>query len=523
MMVFSSDSTSTNQKLIDILGLIDNTFNFETIKNIEISDISDDSRNVVTGALFIARSGYDVHGERFISDAIKNGAVAILRQPVVVNATSEINWIATAINKSIPEIIISFENKDISKLAVVFYKDPSKQLQITGITGTNGKTSCAFILANILSQNQKTGFIGTIGYGEINSLQESSNTSQRTTTPNTTTRGVVENQKIFSEMYGNGIKQVVMEISSHALTQHRITGIDIKCAVFTNLTHDHLDYHQTFEKYGEAKLELFRLSSLQHAVINLDDKFSQQVINVLNKNVKVITYGIDNKKANLIAEIIEFKLNSTVITLKMESDSITVNVPLLGKFNISNLLAVCGVLLSQGQSLNVISKLIPKIQAVKGRMQCLGGHNNLPLVVVDYAHTPDALSNVLETLKLHCTGSLWCVFGCGGDRDKTKRAEMGEIASTIADKVIITNDNPRTEEPKVIAADIYNGIINTKITKIILDRKEAIQSAIEQAKKTDVILIAGKGHESYQIIDNIKYYFDDVKTSLDALNTESIK
>ncbi len=513
MMVFSSDSTSTNQKLIDLLALIDNTLNFDEIKNIEISDISDDSRNVVNGALFIARAGHDAHGERFISDAIKNGAVAILRQPSLINSTPEINWIATAINKSIPEIIMSFENKDISKLAVAFYKDPSKQLQVTGITGTNGKTSSAVILANIISQKQKSGFVGTIGYGEINALQESSNT----------TKGVVENQKIFSEMYGNGVKHVVMEVSSHALTQHRIDGVDINCAVFTNLTHDHLDYHQTFEKYGEAKLALFRLSSLQHAVINLDDDFSKQILNVLAKDVNVITYGIDNKKAGLIAEIIKFTLNSTVVKLKTKTDSVEVNVPLLGKFNISNLLAVCGVLISQGLSLRDISKLIPNVQAVKGRMQCLGGHNGLPLVVVDYAHTPDALSNVLETLKLHCSGNLWCVFGCGGDRDKPKRAIMGKIAASIANNVIVTNDNPRTEEPKAIAMDILNGIVNTSTTKIVLDRKEAIQSTIKKANKTDVILIAGKGHEHYQIIDNIKYHFDDVKTSLDVLNIVSIK
>ncbi len=518
MMVFSSDSTSTNQKLIDLLTLIDNAFNFDEIKNIEISDISDDSRNVVNGALFIARAGHDVHGERFISDAIKNGAVAILRQSSLANSISEIKWIATAINKSIPEIIMPFENKETSKLAVAFYKDPSKQLQVTGITGTNGKTSSAVILANILSQKQKSGFIGTIGYGEINALQESSNN-----TPSNTTKGVVENQKIFSEMYGSGVKHVVMEVSSHALTQHRIDGVDINCAVFTNLTHDHLDYHQTFEKYGEAKLALFQLSSLQHAVINLDDGFSKQILDVLAEDVNVITYGIDNKKATLIAEIIEFKLNSTVVMFKTNTESIEVDVPLLGKFNISNLLAVCGVLISQGLSLMDISKLLPNVQAVKGRMQCLGGHNGLPLVVVDYAHTPDALSNVLETLQLHCSGNLWCIFGCGGDRDKPKRAIMGQIAASIADNVIVTNDNPRTEEPKAIALDIVNGIENTATTEIVLDRKEAIQSTIKKANKSDVILIAGKGHEHYQIIDNIKYHFDDVKTSLDALNSVSIK
>ncbi|MFV1982422.1 MAG: UDP-N-acetylmuramoyl-L-alanyl-D-glutamate--2,6-diaminopimelate ligase [Thiohalomonadales bacterium] len=515
MMVSSSNSTNIGQKLIDLLNLFEISVDFNEIKNIEILNISDDSRQVSTGTLFIAREGTAIHGEQFISDAIKNGAAAILRQSSTNQSElskGEINWISTAINKSIPEIEFRFSNRDISKLATVFYKDPSRNIQVTGITGTNGKTSCAYILANLINLKQQCGFIGTIGVGEINSLVETNNT----------TLGVVENQKIFSEMYGKGIKQVVMEVSSHALTQQRIEGVNIKCAVFTNLTHDHLDYHQTFENYGQAKLGLFRLNSLESAVINVDDIFSEKILEIISSDVKVITYGIDNRNADVFAEIIEFKLNSTLINIKTKNESIKVKVPLLGKFNISNLLAVCGVLLSQGESLKELSKIITGVKVVKGRMQCLGGTNKLPLVVVDYAHTPDALQNVLETLRLHCTGKLWCVFGCGGDRDKDKRSVMGHIVSTFADYVVITNDNPRMEQPMVIANEIASGIKNKNIASIILDRKEAIQSTIKKATRSDVILIAGKGHESYQIIDTIKYYFDDVKISLETLNIEGI-
>jgi len=516
MMVCSTNSSFRSQYLADLVTLLDDSLSIEEIKNIDITDITDDSRSVVSGSLFIARSGHESHGERFISDAIKNGAVAILRQiesNVSVKTGSSINWISTAINNSIPEINILFSNKEISKLALVFYHDPSKQVQVTAITGTNGKTSCAYILANLINQNQKCGFIGTIGQGDISALTETNNT----------TLGVIENQKIIASMLGKSTKQLVMEVSSHALSQHRIDGIDINCAVFTNLTHDHLDYHQTFEQYGEAKLELFRLASVQHAIINLDDVFSEKILKVISDKVKVTTFAIDNSKADLVAEIIEFKLNSSLVQIKTKNETIKVNVPLLGKFNISNLLAVCAVLLSQGQTLTSVATLIPDIQPVRGRMQCLGGVNELPLVVVDYAHTPDAIQNVLQTLDQHSIGKLWCVFGCGGDRDTTKRASMGEIVASLADTIVITNDNPRSEDPKTIVNEIVSGINDSNITNVILDRREAIQFAIKNANKFDVILIAGKGHESYQIIDNIKYHFDDVKVSLEALNGVGMK
>jgi UDP-N-acetylmuramoyl-L-alanyl-D-glutamate--2,6-diaminopimelate ligase len=515
-MMVSSKTVSHDQDLVDLVKLFDASGNFDDLDNIIITDIADDSRQVLPGSLFIARVGTDVHGERFISAAIKNGAVAILRQSTeVVNTPNKISikWITTAINKSIPEISIVFSNESLSNLGITFYKNPSRKIQITGITGTNGKTSCAYILANLINIEQKCGFIGTIGKGDIGSLVENTNTTQ----------GVIENQKTIAEMYGNGIKQIVMEVSSHALTQHRIEGVDVNCAVFTNLTHDHLDYHQSFEKYGAAKLELFRLNTLDTAVINIDDAFSEQILKVISSSVKVLTYGIDNKNADIVAEIIEYNINSTLVNIKTKKENITVSVPLLGKFNISNLLAVCGVLLSQGQLLVEIAKIILDIQSVKGRMQCVGGNNELPLVVIDYAHTPDALESVLTTLRLHCSGMLWCVFGCGGDRDKLKRTAMGKIAFELADKIIITNDNPRTEEPTVIANEIISGIKDKKFTKIVLDRKDAIQSAIQQAGKSDVILIAGKGHEDYQIIDNIKYHFDDVKISLDSLNKMGMK
>ncbi len=512
-MMVSSSSMSNDQKLVDLLQLFETSANLEELNNIIISDLSDDSRLITQGSLFIARSGNDVHGEQFISSAIKNGAAAVLRQSSSKQNKIDIKWLTTAINKSIPEISISFSIKDLSNLAVSFYKYPSNKMQVVGITGTNGKTSCAYILANLINIKQKCGFIGTIGVGDITTLDQTENTTQ----------GIIENQKILAGMYGSGIKQVVMEVSSHALTQQRIEGVAINCAVFTNLSHDHLDYHQTFKNYGEAKLELFRLSTLDSAVINIDENFSEQILNTLASSVNIITYGINNQNADLVAEIIEYKLNGTVANIKTKNESITVTVPLLGKFNISNLLAVCGVLIIQGQSLKNITKVIPKIQAVKGRMQCLGGINELPLIVIDYAHTPDALENVLTTLRKHCSAKLYCVFGCGGDRDTSKRTVMGKIVSELADTIVITNDNPRTEDPVSIANEIASGITDKNNLSIVLDRKKAIQSTIEQATKLDVILVAGKGHEDYQIIDNIKYHFDDVKISLESLNKMGLK
>ncbi|MFV2061374.1 MAG: Mur ligase family protein, partial [Gammaproteobacteria bacterium] len=314
-MMVSSTVSSNGQKLSDLIKVLtplyDASNKNDEFENIIISDIADDSRLVGPGTLFIARSGNDTHGERFISAAIKNGAVAILRQTTEISEsdtknTISIKWITTAINKSIPEIFISFSNKNLSNLAVSFYKNPSAKMQVVGITGTNGKTSCAYILANLINIKQKCGFIGTIGRGDINALVETDNTTQ----------GVVENQKILAEMYGNGFKQVVMEVSSHALTQQRIDGVDINCAVFTNLTHDHLDYHQSFENYGNAKLELFKLSSLNSAVLNVDDAFSEKILDVISDSVTVITYGIENQSAELVAEIIEYRINSTLVKIK---------------------------------------------------------------------------------------------------------------------------------------------------------------------------------------------------------------
>jgi len=393
------------------------------------------------------------------------------------------------------------------------------------ITGTNGKTTCAQLYADLFSQLQdnlqsesegyKCGFVGTLGHGIAR--MERAEDSQISSSPENlqpsplTTPDAISMQGILADLASDGCSAVAIEASSHALVQGRISSLELDTAVFTNLSRDHLDYHGDLNRYANAKRELFKAAGLKNAVINIDDNVGKSIVADLDPTIRVITYSLENITADIYCRSMEFSTLGFTATIHTPWGSGEVSSSLLGKFNLYNLLAVIGafVIQTEDSEYDLFSKvleLIPNLSAVSGRMELVGNGNG-PAVIVDYAHTPDALDKALQALKVHCNGALWVVFGCGGDRDIGKRAEMGKIASENADKVVVTSDNPRTESAKKIIDDILLG--TTGDIHIDADRRSAISFAIGAACKEDVILIAGKGHEDYQILGAERLPFSD--------------
>jgi len=371
-----------------------------------------------------------------------------------------------------------------------------------GVTGTNGKTSTVQLIAQALSLNEFTaGTIGTLGAGLYGKLVEGERT----------TPDVIAVHGYLADMRDAGATHVAMEVSSHALDQGRVDAVAFDVAVFTNLTRDHLDYHGTMEAYGEAKARLFSWPTLSSAVINLDDAYSEVLIEQLSDDINLIALSSrGHEAANLQAKNVRMNAGGISFSLCQDEEALSVNSPLLGRFNVDNLLAVAGSLVALDWPLARIAQVLPLLSPVGGRMNRVGGTNGKPLVVVDYAHTPDALEQALANLRSHTEGRLVCVFGCGGDRDKGKRSVMAAIAERGADVVIVTDDNPRTENGDGIVQDIQAGFSNLSRVLVQRDRAKAIAAAIRQADSTDVVLIAGKGHETYQEVYGIKTPFDDM-------------
>jgi UDP-N-acetylmuramoyl-L-alanyl-D-glutamate--2,6-diaminopimelate ligase len=470
-----------------------------------VTGIAIDSRKIQAGDLFLAYRGAVADGRNFIADAINNGAVAVLCEDAAPDKY--------VLSTRAPIIIVPDLKKQVGLIAAKFYGYPSSKLTLIGVTGTNGKTSITQFIASVLTDlDLPCGVIGTIGVGFLGKLLPMANT---TPDPVTLQRSLFQLQK-------EGAQAVAMEVSSHSLMQQRISGIDFKIAVFTNLTHDHLDYHETMENYGVAKKMLFRLPGLQYAIINADDGFGQKLIKELKTSLKVYAYTIKDTPAEapmLKAEDIDLDIagiNASVITPWGEG---LLKSQLLGRFNLSNLLAVLAVL--GIMKVNIVDALagMEKLETVKGRMQTFGGSKK-PLVVVDYAHTPDALEQSLLALKECCHGAIWCVFGCGGDRDRSKRSIMGQIAERYSDHIVITNDNPRAEDPQQIISDILQGLLCPWAVEVEQDRRAAIAHAVDCAHEKDVILIAGKGHEDYQIIGREKLPFSDQEVVAKVLHAK---
>lgn len=457
-----------------------------------------DSRQVKAGSVFVAYKGETADGRHYIEQAIKNGAGAVVWEQ------AGFNWDASwqVANQAIDHL-----KQKVGAMASEFYGQPSQQLWMIGVTGTNGKTTCTHWLAQAFSAlNRQSAVIGTLGNGLLNNgLSETKNT-----TPDSI---------LLHEMLADFLKKkaevVAMEVSSHGLDQGRVNGVAFDVAVFTNLTRDHLDYHGDMQAYGDAKKKLFAWDGLKLAVLNLDDDFGAEVAAELKaKNKCVMTYGVAKTDADVVAKSVTLSENGMTLEVKTPQGDAVIRANVVGQFNAYNLLAVLATLLASEVSLQDAVKAIACIKPVAGRMQQYGG-GEMPLVVIDYAHTPDALEQVLKSLRAQTKGQLVCVFGCGGDRDSGKRPLMGKVASELADEVIVTSDNPRSELPAEIIKAVMRGVKQNAMS--IENRADAISQAIKKAKAGDVVLLAGKGHENYQEIAGVKYPFSDVEVAQQAL------
>lgn len=469
--------------------------------DIPVSAVVLDSRDVRAGMLFVALKGQHRDARDFMADVIAAGAVAIF-------AEQDELWPEDTVIDGIPVIVIPDLAQQIGFIAARFFDQPSQKMQVLAVTGTNGKTSVANLLAGALTHlGKKTAVMGTLGNGLYGALERSTHT----------TLDACHLQAMLAQFYAEGAECVALEASSHGLAQGRLNGTAIDLALFTNLTRDHLDYHGDMESYAAAKEILFRWPQLRTAVLNVDDPAAARYRAVLANNVRLLTYS-QNESAN--ADIFALKVSPALSGLSLliatPVGDCALQVPLLGRFNVSNLLAVMGGLFALDIPLADITDALRAISPVPGRMESFIGEH--PTVVVDYAHTPDALEKVLSSLREHAEAELICVFGCGGDRDRGKRPEMGAIALRLADQVILTSDNPRSESPEAIVADIRSGIGSDKESVFVeMDRHRAISRAIATAKRHDVVLIAGKGHEDYQEVAGARHPFSDVQEVRAAL------
>jgi len=467
----------------------------------DISSLTLDSRSVGENGLFLAIKGSHLDGRQYIQNAISHGAQAVLVD--ADSANEPLAW-----QDNVPLIPIQHLQKKAGELAAHFYGNPAKKLRMIGITGTSGKTSCShFIAQSLQSLHIPCGIIGTLGSGFYGALGVAG-----LTTPDAITLHSTLNQFVLQ-----GAKAIAMEVSSHSIDQGRISGIEFDVGVFTNLTQDHLDYHGDMESYAAVKRRFLAEMSTKQVIINADDTYGSQWINELSaQHVSVWAY-CTRQSPSIPADVplvycdhIELSLQGIKAWVKSPWGAGEIFLPLIGQFNLSNCLGVLTALCVTGVSFNDAILCLSRLSAVSGRMQTLGG-NGLPLVVVDYAHKPDALEKVLQALRAHSAGKLGCVFGCGGERDRGKRPLMAKIAENIADKVIVTSDNPRHEKPEDIAAEIMNGFSHPEQVTIELDRSKAIQNSIQWASVKDCVLIAGKGAERYQQIGDDKIPFDDVE------------
>ncbi|PHS25592.1 MAG: UDP-N-acetylmuramoyl-L-alanyl-D-glutamate--2,6-diaminopimelate ligase [Methylophaga sp.] len=478
------------------------------LEDIQLSAISLDSRYVVAGSLFLSLSADQLQRLNYLEQAIALGASVVLYEQEHDLTSSEI----TALAK---QNIAAYAVKDLAskagEIAARFYGHPSMALTVIAITGTNGKTSVSqFIAQSLELLGFPCGIIGTLGVGRLEHL---SDTGMTTPDP-------VILQGVLADFCQQNINYVVIEASSHALDQGRLNNVMVDVAVLTNLTRDHLDYHKNMANYAAAKARLFSFPSVKTAIINSTDSFGQSLINTLSatKAVKVWSYSTHDAAAKFYAKNSQATRQGVQFELVSNVGEAIITSPLLGFFNNENLLATIASLLAIEIPFEDIIAVIEQCHSVEGRMQCYGNKQQTQLVI-DFAHTPDALTQALQSLRAHvpAAGQLWCVFGCGGDRDAGKRSAMGRSAERYADKLIVTDDNPRSEDPAQIVSDILSGVTAVDNVHIEHDRKLAIEYAVSQASSDDIVLVAGKGHEQYQEIAGVKQPFSDVAVVMEAL------
>ncbi|NJN23965.1 MAG: UDP-N-acetylmuramoyl-L-alanyl-D-glutamate--2,6-diaminopimelate ligase [Acaryochloridaceae cyanobacterium RL_2_7] len=468
----------------------------------EVTGLSTNSFSCHPGNLFIGMPGTRVDGGDFWASAMDKGAIAALVSPNVT------------LPDSADQLVIALKdmNQACGEVANAFNDYPSRKMKMVGVTGTNGKTTTTHVIDYLLCQSDyPSALLGTLyarwpGYKEIATH---------------TTPFAVELQEQLAKAAAAHCKFGVMEVSSHALAQGRVQGCDFAVAVFTNLTQDHLDYHKDLDDYFEAKALLFAPNYLKgKAIINGDDTYGKKLIDRLGSD-KVWTYSTQSTEADLYCTEINYQPNGVSGTIHTPKGAMPFSCPLVGEFNVANLLAAVGTALALDLPLEQMINSLPNFEGVPGRMQQIKAHPDQDIgVIVDYAHTPDSLENLLKAARPFVTGEMICVFGCGGDRDRTKRPLMGEIAARLADQVVVTSDNPRTEDPDKILEDVLEGIPDSVKPMVEVDRRVAIQKAIAQAKSGDAVLIAGKGHEDYQILGTEKVHFDDREEAQKALSAK---
>lgn len=481
----------------------------DQLSGLRVTGLSLDSRTTRPGELFFACAGYQQHGLAFVSQAVAAGAVMILAEPSAEWPTVRIQALQKELG--LPVISLPDLSVEISGIAARFYGSPASEMRMIGITGTNGKTSVSQYIAQALPADWHCGVLGTTGNGFPGELKPASHT----------TPDAVSAQTLLAELKRSGAAAVAMEVSSHALHQHRVASVPFHTAVFTNLSRDHLDYHGSMQAYAEAKSSLFRHKGLSLAVINTDDALGRQLAAELRGDTRLIACGRHQDTRIQSDEYIQL-LGSEAGDqgLKFGFDSswgkAEIHSRLIGGFNADNLLLVLAVLLGWKISLAESVQRLQRVSPVTGRMQCFGDENQ-PLVLVDYAHTPDALEKALQAAREHTVGKLICVFGCGGDRDQGKRPQMGALAEQLADEAIVTDDNPRHESSAQIIQQIVAGMQDQQAARVVSNRAEAIRTAIGNAAVGDVVLVAGKGHEDYQQLGDLKHSFSDIRQVETAL------
>ncbi|OOE90145.1 UDP-N-acetylmuramoyl-L-alanyl-D-glutamate--2,6-diaminopimelate ligase [Salinivibrio sharmensis] len=463
--------------------------------SVPVKQMTLDSRCVGDGDVFVAVQGHQVDGRQFIQAAIEAGAAAVVQQ----GEHDQVSW-----HGRVPVITVCALPHALSAMAARFYHNPQQHLQMIGVTGTNGKTTVSQLIAQWLeSLDKRTAVMGTTGNGFIGALKAADNT----------TGDAISIQAQLADFVQQGASHVAMEVSSHGLAQGRVASLAFDAAVFTNLSHDHLDYHGTLDAYAEAKKQLFELG-LPLKVINADDSVGRTWLQQWPEAIAVAmdAASLDAHAGRFVhATSVAYASDGVRVQIDSSWGQGEIHAALVGDFNVSNLLVSLATLLGLGYPLAPLLAVSPQLQAVTGRMEVFLAADK-PTVVVDYAHTPDALEKALLALRRHCNGALWCIFGCGGDRDTRKRPLMARLAEQHANHVVLTNDNPRSEDPETITQDMLAGMEAPERAWVKHDRADAVSQVIRQAKAEDIVLVAGKGHEDYQVLAHGKVHYSDRET-----------
>lgn len=464
-----------------------------SLPKLKVSDLRLDSREVCPGDLFVALAGHNAHGLKFAEQAIARGCAAILFDPA-----GNGQWLARQ-NDSVPCLPLVNLDRVLGPIADRFFDEPSLRLRVIGITGTNGKTSCSHFLARALADERPAAVVGTLGNGLPDHLSAATHT----------TPDAIATHRLLADFVEHGYGSVAMEASSHGLVQGRLNGVRFEGAVFTNISRDHLDYHGSMEAYLAAKLRLLDWPGLAFVVFNADDPIGDAVRTAVSADLAVYGFSLArNPAAALHLGAIRQETQGIRCTAQFDGQSVELSAPVFGYFNVENLAAVMTVLLAMGFSLEAAAERCGRVRPVPGRMEAFSASGIS--AIVDYAHTPDALETVLKGLRSHCRGRLWVVFGCGGDRDRGKRPQMGTIAARLADRLVLTDDNPRSEDGGSIIEEILAGIgEDANAAAVIRDRRSAIAYALNHAEPGDVVLVAGKGHETTQDVGGVKSHFSD--------------